>query len=81
MNSIDIFLILYLIFSFFLSFLISFLFLRKYRNLEPKISSNKFPYYYCVFNFAIVLFYILLVSLSPFKNDSIGKKNISLFYY
>ena len=61
MNSIDIFLILYLIFSFFLSFLISFLFLRKYRNLEPKISSNKFPYYYCVFNFAIVLFYILLV--------------------
>ena len=61
MHSIDIFLILYLIISFFLSFLISFLFLRKYRNLEPRISSNKFPYYYCVFNFAIVLFYILLV--------------------
>jgi hypothetical protein len=61
MNSIDIFLISYLIFSFLLSFLISFLFLRKYRNLEPRISSDKFPYYYCMFNFAIVLFYILLV--------------------
>lgn len=61
MNSIDIFLILYLIFAFLLSFLISFLFLRKYRNLNPRISSNKFPYYYCVFNFSIVIFYILLV--------------------
>ena len=61
MHSIDIFLILYLLISFLLSFLISFLFLRKYRNLEPRISSNKFPYYFCVINFAIVLFYILLV--------------------
>ena len=66
MNAIDTFIILYLIFGFLLSLLISFFFLKKYRKTKDIISKPKVlagVYYYCIINFSLVIFYILIVIL------------------